>query len=255
MSVSPFTGTNYAWVRARPGGKTNIWDVWRPLSDFDFKQVGMDSKRLAYQLQRSRALLRQGGLYLGITGVKENLLPSDSIFQRPTRLNCAELTSSRAAENGQDAHAVPHGRYQRRIEAQISQPLFRPRSLRTQGWLRHSCRVRLSHRLIYPAADTGNLTLHLLPWSKSLWIHRPARPAAACTSSLQKREGYTVRAKWPWPRRRWNPHAFLLSKCACTPMAWRIPVATSAHEFLRAHHGARMFTARLGTSWAAIHSR
>ncbi len=36
---NPFTGTNYAWVRARClGGKTNIWGrLSLRLSDYDFK--------------------------------------------------------------------------------------------------------------------------------------------------------------------------------------------------------------------------
>ena len=59
----PYTGTNYAWVRARVlGGKTNIWGrLALRLSDYDFK--AQDARRLrrglADLLRRHRAVLRQ----------------------------------------------------------------------------------------------------------------------------------------------------------------------------------------------------
>ena len=88
----PYTGTNYAWVRARVlGGKTNIWGrLALRLSDYDFKaKIARRLRRgLADLLRRHRAVLRQAWTcYLGISGVKENLpqLP-DSLFQRPNKL-------------------------------------------------------------------------------------------------------------------------------------------------------------------------
>jgi choline dehydrogenase-like flavoprotein len=92
----PYTGTSYAWVRARAlGGKTNIWGrLALRLSDYDFKAKTHDGygedwpisyKDLAPYYDRVDR-------YLGISGHRENLphLP-DSIFQRPTKLNAAEV--------------------------------------------------------------------------------------------------------------------------------------------------------------------
>src|SRR5512138_1713367 len=87
----PYTGTNYAWVRARClGGKTNIWGrLALRLSDFDFKAKSRDGYGEDWPISYYDIVDQ----YLGVSGVKENLpqLP-DSIFQRPTRLNAAEVT-------------------------------------------------------------------------------------------------------------------------------------------------------------------
>src|SRR5215831_14757781 len=94
---NPYTGTNYAWVRARClGGKTNIWGrLALRLSDYDFKAKSRDGFGEDWPISYSdiEPYYDKVDLYLGIMGVKENLphLP-DSIFQRPQRLNCAEVT-------------------------------------------------------------------------------------------------------------------------------------------------------------------
>ena len=62
--------------------------------DYDFKaQVARRLRRgLADLVRGHRAVLRQVDLYLGISGVKEGLaLPARQLFQRPTRLNAAEV--------------------------------------------------------------------------------------------------------------------------------------------------------------------
>ena len=93
----PSPGTNYAWVRARClGGKTNIWGrLSLRLSDYDFKAKSRDGYGEDWPISYSdlAPYYDKVDLYLGITGVKENLphLP-DGIFQRPTKLNCAEIT-------------------------------------------------------------------------------------------------------------------------------------------------------------------
>src|SRR5215468_1296862 len=93
----PYSGTNYAWVRARClGGKTNIWGrLALRLSDYDFKAKTHDGYGEDWPISYAdiEPYYDRVDTYLGITGVKENLdyLP-DSIFQRPTKLNCAEVT-------------------------------------------------------------------------------------------------------------------------------------------------------------------
>ena len=164
----PYTGTNYAWVRARClGGKTNIWGrLALRLSDYDFKAKSRDGYGEDWPISYKdiEPYYDRVDQYLGISGVKENLphLP-DSIFQRPTRLNCRRGDAAHVAEeDGPRAHAVPRRRDDRRAEAQqVSQPVLRPRGVQPpRRRLRHP-RGRSTRRpgLIYPAMDTGNLTL------------------------------------------------------------------------------------------------
>jgi glucoside 3-dehydrogenase (cytochrome c) catalytic subunit len=93
---NPYTGTNYAWVRARClGGKTNIWGrLALRLSDYDFKAASRDGHGDDWPISYKdiESYYDKVDLLLGISGVKENLeyLP-DSIFQRPIRLNEAEI--------------------------------------------------------------------------------------------------------------------------------------------------------------------
>ncbi|MGH9914474.1 MAG: FAD-binding protein, partial [Pyrinomonadaceae bacterium] len=91
----PYTGTKYAWVRARLlGGKTNIWGrVALRFSDYDFKGRTHDGYGEDWPLSYVdiAPYYDKVDLYLGISGQKENLpqLP-DSIYQRPIRLTWAE---------------------------------------------------------------------------------------------------------------------------------------------------------------------
>src|SRR5258708_3008742 len=92
----PFTGTRYAWVRARClGGKTNIWGrLALRLSDLDFKAKSHDGYGEDWPISYSdiSPYYDKVDRYLGISGQKENLphLP-DSIFQTPSKLNYAEV--------------------------------------------------------------------------------------------------------------------------------------------------------------------
>src|SRR5207247_5009114 len=93
---NPYTGTNFAWVRARClGGKTNIWGrLALRLSDYDFKAKSRDGYGEDWPISYSdlAPYYDKVDLYLGISGVPERLphLP-DSLFQRPIKLNCAEV--------------------------------------------------------------------------------------------------------------------------------------------------------------------
>ena len=87
----PYTGTKYAWVRARClGGKTNIWGrLALRLSDYDFKAKSRDGYGEDWPISYTdiEPYYDRVDRYLGISGHKENLphLP-DSLFQRPTKL-------------------------------------------------------------------------------------------------------------------------------------------------------------------------
>ena len=87
----PYTGTKYAWVRARVlGGKTNIWGrLALRLSDYDFKGKSHDGYGEDWPISYAdiAPYYDKVDLLLGISGVKENLpqLP-DGKFQRPYKL-------------------------------------------------------------------------------------------------------------------------------------------------------------------------
>src|SRR6266540_6334632 len=93
---NPYTGTKYAWVRARLlGGKTNIWGrLALRLSDYDFKGKTHDGYGEDWPISYAdiAPYYDKVDLYLGISGHKENLphLP-DSLFQRPNKLTAAEV--------------------------------------------------------------------------------------------------------------------------------------------------------------------
>src|SRR5258705_865987 len=164
---NPFTGTNYAWVRARClGGKTNIWGrLALRLSDYDFKAKTHDGYGEDWPISYKdiSPYYDKVDLYLGISGVKENLphLP-DSIFQRPIKLAYAEfklrqslkkmnrvLTPYRA---GVTTDGLKHNKYRSRC-------FGRGACNRRAGGCDIHAAFDSPTGLILPAMDTGNLTL------------------------------------------------------------------------------------------------
>jgi choline dehydrogenase-like flavoprotein len=158
----PYTGTNYAWVRARLlGGRTNIWGrLALRLSDYDLAKsrdgYGEDwpisYKDIAPYYDRVDQ-------YLGISGVKENLphLP-DSLFQRPTRLTAAEMTLRTSLRR--------MGRLITPYRAGVTTDGLKHNKYRSRCFGRGACTRRVGgcdiHAafdsptgLIYPAMDTG----------------------------------------------------------------------------------------------------
>jgi choline dehydrogenase-like flavoprotein len=163
----PTTGTPYAWVRARVlGGKTNIWGrVSLRLSDYDFKAKSRDGYGEDWPIsyQDIAPYYDRVDEYLGISGVKENLphLP-DSIFQRPTRLNAAEVTLRNSLKK-MDRVLTPY-------RAGVTTDGLKHNKYRSRCFGRGACNRRAGgcdiHAafdsptgLIYPAMDTGHLAL------------------------------------------------------------------------------------------------
>jgi choline dehydrogenase-like flavoprotein len=163
----PYTGTNYAWVRARClGGKTNIWGrLALRLSDYDFKAKSHDGYGEDWPIAYKDVAPYYDRVdqYLGISGVKENLpqLP-DSIFQRPTRLAAAEVTLRNSLKK-MDRVLTPY-------RAGVTTDGLKHNKYRSRCFGRGACNRRAGgcdiHAafdsptgLIYPAMDTGNLTL------------------------------------------------------------------------------------------------
>ena len=91
----PFTGTPYAWVRARVlGGKTIIWGrgaLRLGPQDFKASRATASAKTGRSSYEDLAPWYDKVDRLLGISGTVENLpwIP-DGIFQRPTKLTCGE---------------------------------------------------------------------------------------------------------------------------------------------------------------------
>ncbi|MDQ3687224.1 MAG: GMC family oxidoreductase [Acidobacteriota bacterium] len=161
----PYTGTDYAWVRAHClGGKTNIWGrVALRFSDYDFKAKSHDGygddwpvsyEDVAPYYDRVDRLL-------GISGHKENLpqLP-DGVYQRPVKLNYPEMKLRGAlAKTDKRVMPAPVGVTTDGVKNKYRSKCY-GRGACTRGG---GCDIHASFDsptgLIYPAIDTGNLTL------------------------------------------------------------------------------------------------
>jgi len=107
----PTTGTPYAWVRARVlGGKTNFWGRgalrYGPLQ---FKAASLDGFDVDWPIgyEDVSPYYDQVDRLLGCSGTMEGLQQvPDGVFQRPTKLNCVEVSFKRAiAKMGR--HFIP----------------------------------------------------------------------------------------------------------------------------------------------------
>jgi choline dehydrogenase-like flavoprotein len=161
----PYTGTKYAWVRARLlGGKTNIWGrLALRLSDYDFKGKAHDGYGEDWPISYAdiAPYYDKVDLLLGIAGHKENLrhLP-DSLFQRSTKLNVAEV-ALRHKLAGMGRVLTP---YRAGVTTDGVKNKYRSRCMgRGACDRRGGCDIHAAFDsptgLIYPAMDTGNLTL------------------------------------------------------------------------------------------------
>src|SRR5689334_21367413 len=163
----PYTGNKYAWVRARAlGRKTNIWGrLALRLSDYDFNAKTHDGYGEDWPISYAdiAPYYDKVDLYLGISGVKENLphLP-DSLFQRPNTLAAAEVTLRNTLRK-MDRVLTPY-------RAGVTTDGLKHNKYRSKCFGRGACQRRVGgcdiHAafdsptgLIYPAMDTGHLTL------------------------------------------------------------------------------------------------
>jgi len=200
---NPFTGTNYAWVRARClGGKTNIWGrLALRLSDYDFKAKSRDGYGEDWPISYSdlAPYYDKVDLYLGITGVKENLpyLP-DSIFQRPTKLNCAEVTLKQGLQK--------MGRVLTQYRAGVTSDGLKHNQYRSRCFGRGACERKggcdihaafdSPTGLIYPAMDTGNLTLRTNAVVREVTVDpKTGKASGVHFMDSETMKDYTVRAR------------------------------------------------------------
>jgi choline dehydrogenase-like flavoprotein len=162
----PYTRTKYAWVRARVlGGKTNIWGrLALRLSDYDFKGKTHDGYGEDWPIAYAdlEPYYDKVDLLLGISGHKENLphLP-DSLFQRPNKLTFAEV-KMRNALKGMGRVVTP---YRAGVTTDGVKNKYRSKCFGRGACGRRpgGCDIHAAFDsptgLIYPAMDTGNLTL------------------------------------------------------------------------------------------------
>ncbi|HKW97084.1 MAG TPA: GMC family oxidoreductase [Bryobacteraceae bacterium] len=199
---NPFTGTPYAWVRARClGGKTNIWGrLALRLSDYDFKAKSHDGYGEDWPISYKdlAPYYDKVDLYLGISGHKENLpyLP-DSIFQRAIRLTQAEmmlrenlakrqrvLTPYRA---GVTTDGLKHNKYRSRC-------FGRGACERHTGGCDIHAAFDSPTGLIFPAADTGNLTIRTNATAREVTVD-PATGKARGVAFIDTGTGRDYEAK------------------------------------------------------------
>jgi len=198
----PYTGTRYAWVRARVlGGKTNIWGrLALRLSDYDFKGKTHDGYGEDWPISYAdiEPYYDKVDLYLGISGHKENLrhLP-DSLFQRPNKLTASEirlrkslgqmgrvLTPYRA---GVTTDGVKHNKYR-------SKCFGRGACGRRPGGCDIHAAFDSPTGLIYPAMDTGNLTLRTNAIAREVLVD-PKTGKARGISFVDSQNNRTYEAK------------------------------------------------------------
>jgi len=159
----PTTGTPYSWVRARVlGGKTNFWGRaalrYGPLQ---FKAASRDGFDVDWPISYEDVApyYDKVDTLLGVTGTKEGLAQvPDGIYQRPTKLNCVEVAFQRAvAKMGR--HYIP-GRGGVTTDGVLNK--YRARCL-GRGRCGRGCDVSAAFHsptgLVFPARDTGNLTI------------------------------------------------------------------------------------------------
>jgi len=162
----PFAGTRFAWVRARClGGKTNIWGrLALRFSDLDFKAKSHDGYGEDWPISYAdvQPYYDKVDLYLGISGFRENLphLP-DSLFQRSSRLNPAEIRLRESMQRsgkvltpyraGVTTDGLKHNQYRVRC--------FGRGACQRKGGCDIHAAFDSPTGLIYPALDTGHLTL------------------------------------------------------------------------------------------------
>src|SRR5262245_15553349 len=161
---NPTTGTPYAWVRANVlGGKTNFWGRgalrYGPLQ---FNAASRDGFDIDWPISYDdvKAYYDKVDVLLGCSGTHENLpqVP-DGVFQRSSKLNCVEVAFKRAiAKMGR--HYIP-GRAGV-TTAGVLNHKYR-NACRGRGRCGRGCNIHAAFHsptaLIYPARDTGNVTV------------------------------------------------------------------------------------------------
>ncbi len=164
---NPYSGTKYAWVRARAvGGKTNIWGrLALRLSDYDFKAATHDGYGMDWPISYAdiSPYYDRVDRYLGISGHPEGMpVMPDGVYQRPLKLTASEV-HMRNTLKGMDRIVTPY-------RAGCTTEWLKHNKHRSRCYGRGACNRHVGgcdiHAafdsptgLILPAMETGNLTL------------------------------------------------------------------------------------------------
>jgi len=163
---NPYTGTPFAWVRARVlGGKTNIWGrLALRLSDFDFKAASRDGHGIDWPLEYKdlSPYYDKVDRFLGVSGHAEGLahMP-DGKFQTALRFTDAEL-HLRESLVGMGRVVTP---YRAGVTTDgLAHNKYRSRCLRRGACHRKGgCDIHAAFDsttgYLYPAMETGKLTI------------------------------------------------------------------------------------------------
>ncbi len=198
----PYTGTEYAWVRARLlGGKTAIWGrLALRLSDYDFKAASRDGYGEDWPISYKdiEPYYDRVDTYLGISGLKENIphLP-DSLFQRPNRFTESEMMFRQSLQK--------MGRTITPYRAGVTTDGLKHNKYRSKCYGRGACGRRVGgcdiHAafdsptgLIYPAMDTGNMTLRTNATVSEITVDKSTGKASGVTF-IDTETGKTYQAK------------------------------------------------------------
>jgi choline dehydrogenase-like flavoprotein len=159
----PTTGTPYANVRASVlGGRTNFWGRgalrYGPLQ---FGAASRDGFDVDWPISYDdvKPYYDKVDMLLGCAGTTEGLVQvPDGVFQRPSKLNCVEVAFRRAiAPLGR--HYIP-GRAGVTTDGVLNK--YRSRCV-GRGRCGRGCNINAAFHsptaLVYPARDTGNLTI------------------------------------------------------------------------------------------------
>ncbi|MCB1503461.1 MAG: GMC family oxidoreductase [Hyphomicrobiaceae bacterium] len=200
----PYTGTQFSWVRARAlGGKTNVWGrLALRLSDYDFKAASRDGYGDDWPITYAdiAPYYDKVDRYLGISGINENIpwLP-DSIYQRPMRLNEPEVAiREKLAPSGRvltpfrlgvTTDGLSHNKYRHRC-------MGRGACQRRVGGCDIHAAFDSPTGLIYPAYDTGKLTVRTNAVVHEVEVDtKTGKAKGVAFLDAVTRQSYSVRAK------------------------------------------------------------
>lgn len=201
---NPYSGTRYAWVRARVvGGKTTIWGrLALRLSDYDFKCKDHDGYGENWPISYAdiAPYYDKVDLYLGISGHPEGLpqMP-DGKYQRPLKLTYAEL-HLRETLKGMGRVLTP---YRAGVTTDgLKHNKYRSRCYGRGACDRHvgGCDIHAAFDsptgLIRPAMDTGNLTLRPNSTVYEVTVDKDSGKATGVSFlDSETRKSYQVKAK------------------------------------------------------------
>jgi len=160
----PTTGTTYSWVRARVlGGKTNFWGrMALRYGPLQFKAASLDGFDVDWPLSYEdvASYYDKVDLLLGVSGTMEGLIQvPDGLYQRAHKLNCVEVHFKDAIEK-LGRKLIP-GRAGVTTDGILGNKYRAP--CLGRGRCGRGCDIGAAFHsptaLVYPARDTGNLTV------------------------------------------------------------------------------------------------